>query len=213
MLVETGWIWTLFAAFAVLVGVSALAVPIYYSNLPARWDNAGMNNIWFGKNLSAQTLVNPYNLRVAEYENKYVIVRNTTSDDEIDSLSTDPNFKRALSSDERFVLYRGGARSVIFASDVTLKEALTLSRSKVMAEALARQTAAGVYVLDSETVLGRSWLGLVGEYWFLIILGAALLYAAYVIFFTLIMPKNYEDEEKQDEPGPPPEPPKMPEKQ
>jgi len=179
------------------IAVGAVAVPVYYSGLPARWAVDSAESIFFGGSAEAGNVANPYGLRVMEYSGKYAIAWNSTMANDLDSFLADPEFRNAVESGERLVVYRSGDRAVLLARNFTMKGALTLSREKAVADEVSSVSPRGMYVLAEDAVLGMSWYSLAASSWLYVILGAALLYVLYVLFYALRSPRTEKEEEEE----------------
>lgn len=192
---ETGILWlrVLLTGLAIGLGVGSLFVPVFLADLPSRWSFDSSRSLLFSGSGEAEGIANPFGLRVAEFGGKYAIMWNTTGDSDLLSFAGDPTFIWAVQSEKRLVMYASGGRSVLLVGNATLKEALTLSREKAVANQLSQQVPHGAYVLSEEAILGKSWLALASEYWLLAILLAALLYALYVVAYTLLVRKGEEE--------------------
>ncbi len=178
-------------AAAILIGVAIVAA--YSSGLPSRWAADASKSVLLNGSADAEKLANPHGLMVREYGDKRIILWNSTTDGELQSLSNDQNFTSAAQNGSRFVMYRSGTRAVLFAANLTLKEALTLSREKAVADQLMNVTPAGVFPVSEDLILGKSWLSLAAENWLFVIIGAAIIYGASVYFYALLVPRRRED--------------------
>ena len=187
------WALILLACLAAVLLIGVAAIAAYSSNLPSKWAVDASKGFLLNGSADAGKLANPYGLMVSEYGDKRIILWNSTTDEDLRSLSNDENFTSAARNKSRLVVYRSGTRAVLFAANFTLKEALTLSREKVVADQLLNVTPAGVFLLREEEIIGKSWLSLAAENWLFVVVAAAILYGSSVYFYALLAPRKRED--------------------
>lgn len=187
------WALILLALLAVAAVAGIMVMAALSSSLPSRWAVDSSKSFLLNGSADAGKLANPYGLMVRDYGDKRIILWNSTTDEELQALSYDQNFTIAARNKSRLVLYRSGTRAVLFTANFTLKEALTLSREKVVADQLLNATPPGVFLVREELILGKSWLTLAAENWLFVVVAAAILYGSFVYFYALLAPKKGED--------------------
>ncbi len=184
--------WRIAASAAAGLAIASVLAVIALSGSYQQW-GSGTQGFFLGAG-GAEKLANPYNLRVAEAGNRFAVISANVSDAELLLRSSDPIFTGALASANRLVAARwSDGLTAVFLANFTYKEALTLSREAAIAAELSKKEPIGLTAISEEQLMGKGWLVLVRENWFFVIIGAAILYISYLVFYALFGHRRSEE--------------------
>ena len=105
------------SVLGLLLIIVVVVETVSFSGFASRWDVDTTSSIVNTGKESIRSIVKPPETTVVEYEGKSVIVLDNLSSGEENALFSEPNFRNALASEDRLLLYAGeGGMSAVVAS-------------------------------------------------------------------------------------------------
>ena len=186
--------WKTASSISAGLAIASILAIVMMSAPYQRWGEP-IGGFLLGGYENAEKLVNPYGVQVIDAGGKFALVQGASNGAILFSLAHTAQYSGAMASNERLVVARwSNGFTAIFLKGFTLKEALTLSREPRLADEFGKPAPIGAFALSEEQILGKNWLAVVSENWAYVIMGSAILYLTYVIFYALFgPPRRYKE--------------------